>query len=81
MGNPETTPTLGYDIGQRQANEEKKTENWKVFLSIHWCTCLLKYITRGKYCLSRFYVGGSQPKRNVAGPVLEFGFQLHILFH
>jgi hypothetical protein len=28
MGNPETTATLGYDIGQRQANEKKirKTE-------------------------------------------------------
>jgi hypothetical protein len=38
--------------------------------------CLLKYITIGKYC----YAGGSQPIRNVARTVLEFGLQLYIRF-
>jgi len=41
---------------------------------------LLKYITRGKYYESRFDAGGSQPKRNVASTVLEFGSQLYIRF-
>jgi hypothetical protein len=27
-----------------------------------------------------FCTGGSQPKRNVASPVIEFGFQLYIRF-
>ena len=30
MGYPETKATLGYDIIQRQANEEEKHENWKM---------------------------------------------------
>jgi hypothetical protein len=42
MGNPETKPTLGYDIVQRQANEKKNTENWKVFLNIQSITKLTK---------------------------------------
>ena len=29
MGNPETKPTLGYDIVQRQANEKKKHRKLK----------------------------------------------------
>jgi hypothetical protein len=46
----------------------------------NWCTCLLKYITRGKHCQSRFYKGGSQPMRNIASTVLEFGLQLYKWF-
>jgi hypothetical protein len=39
----------------------------------NWCTCLLKYITMGTYCQSRICADGSQPIRNVASTVLEFG--------
>jgi hypothetical protein len=40
-----------------------------------WCTSLLNYITRGKYCQSRIYAGGSQPKRNVASTFLVLVLQ------
>jgi hypothetical protein len=46
----------------------------------NWCTCLLKYITMGTYCQSRFCADGSQPIRNVASTVLEFGLQLYVRF-
>jgi hypothetical protein len=41
---------------------------------------LIKYITRNKYCQSRYYAGGSQPKRNIASLVLEFASPLYIRF-
>ena len=47
----------------------------------NWCTCLLKNITRGKFCQSKIQTGGSQPKLNVAIPGVELGLQLYIGFH
>ena len=48
----------------------------------NWFTSLLKYITMGTYCAPLFVcystvcTGGFHPKRIVASPVIEFGFQL-----
>jgi hypothetical protein len=54
-----------------------------LFLLVHE---FAKIYTMGTYCAplfvckSKFCTGGSQPKRNVASPVLEFGSQLYIRF-